>query len=102
LRRSIDTILAQTFEDFELILLDDSSTDDSRSILDEYARDARVRIEFNELNSGSTFKPNFALDLAKTRIVHEHMRRIAFISTNYHVPWGGSESSAYCQVAAEQ
>jgi glycosyltransferase involved in cell wall biosynthesis len=56
LRRRIDTILAQTFQDFELILLDDCSTDDSRSILGEYAGDPRVRLEFNEVNSGSTFK----------------------------------------------
>jgi glycosyltransferase involved in cell wall biosynthesis len=56
LRRRIDTILAQTFRDFELILLDDCSTDESRSILREYVSDPRVRIEFNEVNSGSPFK----------------------------------------------
>ena len=56
LRRRIDTILAQTFQDFELILLDDCSTDESRPILREYASDPRVRLEFNEINSGSTFK----------------------------------------------
>ena len=33
LRRRIDSILAQTYRDFELILLDDGSTDESRSIL---------------------------------------------------------------------
>jgi glycosyltransferase involved in cell wall biosynthesis len=55
LRRRIDTVLEQTFRDFELILLDDCSTDDSRSILREYASDPRVRIEFNEVNSGSPF-----------------------------------------------
>jgi glycosyltransferase involved in cell wall biosynthesis len=33
LRRRIDTILGQTFPDFELILLDDCSTDNSRDIL---------------------------------------------------------------------
>ncbi len=37
LRQRIDTILAQTFQDFELILLDDCSTDDSRSILSSYS-----------------------------------------------------------------
>jgi glycosyltransferase involved in cell wall biosynthesis len=56
LRRRIDTILGQTFRDFELILLDDCSTDDSRSILREYSFDPRVRCEFNDQNSGSTFK----------------------------------------------
>ncbi len=56
LRKRIDSVLQQTFQDFELILLDDCSTDDSRSILSSYAADPRVRIEFNDANSGSTFK----------------------------------------------
>lgn len=56
LRKRVDTVLAQTFQDFELILLDDRSTDDSRSILSFYASDPRVRLEFNAVNSGSTFK----------------------------------------------
>jgi glycosyltransferase involved in cell wall biosynthesis len=56
LRKRVDSILGQTFQDFELILLDDCSTDDSRSVLSKYADDPRVRIEFNEVNSGSTFK----------------------------------------------
>ena len=56
LRQRLDTILAQSFQDFELILLDDCSTDESRTILEEYARDPRVRLEFNEVNSGSPFK----------------------------------------------
>lgn len=56
LRRRIDTILRQTFQDFELVLLDDCSTDESRSILREYASDPRVRLEVNEANSGSPFK----------------------------------------------
>lgn len=62
LRQRIDSILAQTYQDFELILLDDRSTDDSRGILKEYtnvprlAPQGRVRLEFNETNSGSPFK----------------------------------------------
>ncbi len=56
LRKRIDSILQQTFQDFELILLDDASTDDSRSILSSYAADPRVRLEFNDSNSGSVFK----------------------------------------------
>ena len=56
LRKRIDSILNQTFQDFELILLDDCSTDESRSILSEYASDPRVRLELNEVNSGSPFK----------------------------------------------
>jgi glycosyltransferase involved in cell wall biosynthesis len=70
LRRRIDTILGQTFLDFELILLDDCSTDQSRTILREYASDPRVRLEFNEVNSGSTYKQwNKGARLAKGKYV---------------------------------
>jgi glycosyltransferase involved in cell wall biosynthesis len=55
LRRRIDSVLHQTYQDFELILLDDCSPDISREILSSYAGDPRVRIEFNAANSGSTF-----------------------------------------------
>lgn len=56
LRQRIDTILAQTYRDFELILLDDCSTDDSRPILRDYVSDPRAHLECNETNSGSPFK----------------------------------------------
>lgn len=56
LRQRLDSILAQTFQDFELILLDDCSTDESRSIISEYAKNPQVRTEFNDANSGSPFK----------------------------------------------
>ena len=56
LSKRLESVLRQTFQDWELILLDDCSTDDSRSVIARYATDPRVRIEFNETNSGSTFK----------------------------------------------
>jgi hypothetical protein len=56
LRQRLNSIMGQTFHNFELILLDDSSTDESQSILREYAAEPKVRFEFNEKNSGSTFK----------------------------------------------
>jgi glycosyltransferase involved in cell wall biosynthesis len=56
LRKRVDSILAQTYQDFELILLDDCSTDNSREILASYTSDTRVRTNFNAQNSGSTFK----------------------------------------------
>jgi glycosyltransferase involved in cell wall biosynthesis len=70
LPQRLDSVLGQTFQDFELILLDDCSTDDSRSILSQYAGDPRVRIEFNEVNSGSTFKQwNKGVRLARGKYV---------------------------------
>jgi glycosyltransferase involved in cell wall biosynthesis len=56
LPQRIESILRQTFQDFEVIVLDDCSTDDSRSVLSQYASDSRVRLEFNDANSGSAFK----------------------------------------------
>lgn len=56
LPKRIESILRQTYQDFELILLDDCSTDESRSVLLRYADDPRVRFEFNDVNSGSPFK----------------------------------------------
>ena len=56
LRKRIESVLAQTYQDFEVILMDDCSTDGSRSILKEYANNPRTRIELNEINSGGVFK----------------------------------------------
>jgi glycosyltransferase involved in cell wall biosynthesis len=52
----IDTILTQTFTDFELIILDDASSDNSREVIKKYEGHPRItNIVFNETNSGSTF-----------------------------------------------
>jgi glycosyltransferase involved in cell wall biosynthesis len=57
LRQRIDSILEQTFRDFELIILDDFSTDESREIILDYAtKDNRIRYDFNESNSGNPFR----------------------------------------------
>src|ERR1019366_3980250 len=70
LRRRVESVLRQTFQDFEVILLDDGSTDDSESILSQYGGDPRVRIEFNEVNSGSPFKQwNKGVGLARGEYV---------------------------------
>jgi glycosyltransferase involved in cell wall biosynthesis len=70
LRERIDSILDQSHKDFEVILLDDCSTDNSCDILTAYADDSRVRIEFNAKNSGSTFRQwNKGVRLAKGKYV---------------------------------
>lgn len=56
LRERIDSILSQTFQDFELILLDDCSMDESRNILADYEKEPHVsNIVLNETNTGNTF-----------------------------------------------
>jgi glycosyltransferase involved in cell wall biosynthesis len=57
LDQRIGSILNQTFQDFELIILDDCSTDNSREIIEKYADHHKIgSIVFNEINSGSVFK----------------------------------------------
>ncbi|MCL4557752.1 MAG: glycosyltransferase family 2 protein [Deltaproteobacteria bacterium] len=48
LDKTIKSALAQTFEDFELIIVDDGSTDDSRQVIDPYLSDPRVRYIYQE------------------------------------------------------
>lgn len=63
--RCIDSILAQTFTDFELLLIDDGSKDRSGEICDEYAgKDERVRV-FHKENGGVSSARNLGLDNAK-------------------------------------
>lgn len=60
----VDSILAQTFTDFELLLIDDGSRDRSGEICDEYARkDVRVKV-FHKENGGASAARNLGLDHA--------------------------------------
>ena len=66
LHEQIDSILAQTHQNFELVICDDCSTDGTVGILREYtAQDSRIRVYVNEGNLG--FKKNFerAISLCK-------------------------------------
>jgi glycosyltransferase involved in cell wall biosynthesis len=57
LAQRIRSILDQTFQDFEIIFLDDASTDNTREVFDGFAADPHFsKVIFNETNSGSTFK----------------------------------------------
>ena len=65
LRRCIDSILAQTYKDFELLLIDDGSPDNCGAICDEYAaKDSRVHV-FHKENGGVSSARNLGLDNAR-------------------------------------
>ena len=67
LGRCIDSILSQTFSDWELLLIDDGSTDRSGEICDEYAvNDERIKV-FHKENGGVSSARNMGLDNAKGR-----------------------------------
>ena len=66
LERRIDSILDQTFQDFEIIFLDDNSTDKSQDIFSKYLGNPKISHNIiNEVNSNSTFKQwNRGIELA--------------------------------------
>lgn len=64
LHRCVDSLLAQTFQDFEILLIDDGSPDHSGEICDEYARkDKRVRV-FHKENGGVSSARQCGMDNA--------------------------------------
>lgn len=65
LHRCVDSILAQTYEDFELILVDDGSPDGCGAICDQYAaQDARIKVIHKE-NGGLSDARNAGLQVAQ-------------------------------------
>ena len=61
LHRCVDSILLQTFTDFELLLIDDGSTDKSVGICDKYAlKDRRIRV-FHKKNGGVSSARNLGI-----------------------------------------
>jgi glycosyltransferase involved in cell wall biosynthesis len=70
LQKRLDSVFSQTFKDFEVILLDDASTDNSMEMLNRYKDHADVRILRNEKNSGSPFRQWIkGIDLASAEII---------------------------------
>jgi glycosyltransferase involved in cell wall biosynthesis len=66
---AVESILGQTFQDFEFIIIDDGSTDKSRSILEDFAaRDARIRLVSRE-NRGLIISLNEAVALARGEFI---------------------------------
>ena len=57
LKQRIDSILNQTFQDFELIILDDASSDNSRDIIESFRSNPHIsHIVYNTQNGGTPFK----------------------------------------------
>lgn len=70
---AIESVLGQTFEDFELLIVDDGSTDGTAAIARTYARrDPRVRVVVNDRNLGQFPNRNYAASLARGRYIKFH------------------------------
>lgn len=71
INQSIDSILSQTFVDFELIIVDDGSSDNSRNIVDKYS-DSRIIFSHNRENMGKVKSVNRAFESARGRYITIH------------------------------
>lgn len=70
LSEAIESVLNQTFRDFELIIVDDCSTDNSLFIINSYAqKDLRVKVLKNEVNSHIVFSRNRGIKESKGKYV---------------------------------
>lgn len=69
LREAIESVLAQTMDDYELVLMDNGSTDGSPEIMKGYEADPRVRLVLFETNESITQRFNAAVDVARGDLV---------------------------------
>ncbi len=68
LPRAIDSVITQTFQDWELVVVDDGSTDETQAILARYARDPRIRV-FRQTHGGASAARNFAFAESRADII---------------------------------
>jgi len=100
LKQAIDSILNQTFDDFEFIIIDDGSTDNTANILKQYSDSRIVRHTFN-VNRGLVHALNYGLNMAHGKFIARQdaddismpkrfEMQIDFMHTNPHVVLVGS------------
>ncbi len=107
LRQALDSLLNQSYRNFELIISDDCSTDGSGALCEEYARlDARIRYIRQTKNMGISRNMEFLLKQAKGKYFmwaanddYWHKDFILTLTTNLdNHPSAVSSFCAYCQV----
>jgi glycosyltransferase involved in cell wall biosynthesis len=104
LAQALDSILAQSFTDFEVIIINDGSTDKTATILEAYAKkDKRLRI-LTQKNKGLVASLNRGIELARGQYIARHddddishperfMKQVAFLDTHSEVVLVGSSMS---------
>jgi glycosyltransferase involved in cell wall biosynthesis len=101
LRKAVDSILAQTYKDFELLVIDDCSSDRSADILRSYT-DRRLRVVRNPQNLGLTAALNLGLQLSRGELIARqdaddvsHATRlegqVGFLRQNPHIALLGTQ-----------
>lgn len=96
IKETIESVLAQSYSNWELIIVDDCSTDDTDDVVSQYLADVRIYYIKNEINSGAAASRNRALREAKGKWIafldsddlwepDKLKKQIAFMeNNNYH------------------
>ncbi len=69
IEKCVDSLLSQTYTDYEVILVDDCSTDGSESVCDRYGSDSRVTVVHRSENGGLSAARNTGIDLARGEFI---------------------------------
>jgi amicoumacin kinase len=69
INEAIKSVINQNFPDWELIIIDDASTDGSQQLIRDYADDSRVRLIFHESNKGISASTNEGIDAARGKYI---------------------------------
>lgn len=92
---TVQSVLAQTYQNWELIIVDDCSTDDTDEVIKPFLADGRIRYFKNKKNSGAAVSRNRALREAKGKWIafldsddlwlpEKLEKQISFMETNHH------------------
>lgn len=95
IREAIDSVLIQSYSDFELLIIDDASTDQTVSIIKKYD-DSRIQLIEKPLNTGYTNSLNYGLTIAKGKYIarmdgddislpERFAKQVAFLDANPEV-----------------
>lgn len=105
--RAIDSILDQSFSDFELIICDDGSTDRTWEIITSYAeRDIRIRLLKNEKNIGLAATLNRCIEISRASLIARHdaddfsaldriQKQVSFLNTHPEMMFVGSNVALF-------
>jgi O-antigen ligase/glycosyltransferase involved in cell wall biosynthesis len=102
LEEAIKSVLAQTFTDWELIIFDDGSTDETHTLLDQYKNDRRIIVIAPGEHAGIAKARNNALEVARGRSEAPRSKYIAIVeSDSYSLPERFACEVAYLESHAE-
>ena len=85
IREAIESILNQTFKNFEFLIVDDGSTDDTASIIQSFS-DRRIIYLKNTKNEGLEFSKNRGIETAKTSLTWTVMIKVNQIAYRSNFP----------------